>query len=117
MNGLRQRIVHVLTSHRLPLSDEKQLQAAIAGAFAAAGLTAEREVRLAPGDIVDFMVSDVAIEVKIKGNKRDIFRQVERYCGHQAVGGLVLATNVPMALPAQVCGKPTSVALLGLGWL
>jgi hypothetical protein len=117
VNGLRQRIVHILTSHRLPLSDEKQLQIEIAVAFASAGLAAEREVRLAPGDIVDFMVGDIAVEVKIKGSKRDIFRQVERYCEHNAVRELVLATNVPMALPPMVCGKPTSVALLGLGWL
>lgn len=117
MSALRQRIVHVLTSHRLPLSDEKQLQIAIGDAFTAAKLNFAREVRLAPGDIVDFMVEGCAVEVKIKGGKREIFRQVERYCAHKQVEELVLATNVPMGLPPAVWGKPCSIALLGMGWL
>lgn len=115
--NLRAQIVHLLTSHRLPLSDEKQLQQAMAAVFEAAGLPYEREVRLNDGDIVDFMVALTAVEVKIKGNRRDIFRQVERYCGHASVHDLVLATNVPMSLPSPICGKPVSVAHLGRGWL
>jgi hypothetical protein len=122
---LRARIVHLLTSHRLSLSDEKQLQEQIATVLSADGLYFRREHRLAPGDIVDFLILNqaeppiegVAIEIKIKGNRRDIFRQVERYCGHAAVHELVLATNVPMALPSPMCGKPVSVAHLGRGWV
>jgi hypothetical protein len=115
--SLRAQIVHLLTSHRLPLSDEKQLQQAMADVFTAADLEFRREVRLSDGDIVDFMVGVTAVEVKIKGNRRDIFRQVERYCGHADVYDLVLATNVPMSLPSPICGKPVSVAHLGRGWL
>jgi hypothetical protein len=114
---LRAQIVHILTSHRLPLSDEKQLQEAMAVVFSAANLTFQREVRLADGDIVDFMVGVTAVEVKIKGNRRDIYRQIERYCTHAAVAELVLATNVPMSLPAFINGKAVSVAHLGRGWL
>lgn len=123
--SLRSHIVHLLTSHRLSLSDEKQLQEQIATVLSGAGLHFRREHRLAPGDIVDFLVlnqaeppiAGVAIEIKIKGNRRDIFRQVERYCGHAAVTEIVLATNVPMGLPALIGGKPVSVAALGRGWL
>lgn len=128
--SLRATIIHLLTTHRLPLSDEKQLQAAIAGVLKAAALHFAREVYLGPRDIVDFMVYPdpvfdqlggarvgAAIEVKIKGNRRDIYRQVERYCGHAAVGEIVLATNVPMALPEFIDGKPTGIAALGRGWL
>ena len=113
----RAQIVHLLTSHRLPLSDEKQLQAAIAAVFETAGLPFQREVRLNEGDIVDFMVGRTAVEVKIKGNRRDIFRQLERYCDGASVGDIVLATNVPMGLPPEIRGKPASIALLGRGWL
>lgn len=120
----RAQIVHLLTSHRLPLSDEKQLQVAICDVFNAAGVAFAREFRLAPGDIVDFMVGElapieagIAIEVKIKGARRDIFRQVDRYCTHKGVREFVLATNVPMGLPPLIWDKPTSVAQLGRGWL
>jgi len=114
---LRLRIIDLLTAHRLPLSDEKALQAAMVTVFETAKLVFQREVHLGPRDIVDFMIENVAIEVKIKGARRAIFRQVERYCGYDAVGSIVLATNVPMNLPAQICGKPTSIAALGRGWL
>lgn len=115
--SLRTQIADLLTKHRLPLSDEKILQAEMAAVFEAAGIGFRREVRLGDGDIVDFMVGGCAVEVKIKGGKRSIYRQCERYCGHPEVSELVLATNVPMSLPAEICGKPVAVALLGLGWL
>lgn len=110
-------IVGLLTTHRLPLSDEKLLQLSISDVFEAAALDFEREVSLGDGDIVDFMVGDLAIEVKIKGERRAIFRQLERYCRHDAVGRILLATNVPMMLPVEIMGKPTAIAALGRGWL
>ena len=116
--SLSRQIVDVLTRNRLPLADEKALQAAMAAAFDRAGLPYAREVRLSDDDIVDFMVAErAAVEVKIKGARRSIYRQCERYCAHDRVSELVLATNVPMSLPATIGGKPASVALLGLGWL
>lgn len=116
-SALRAHIIELLTSHRLSLSDEKDLQAEISDVFEAAALDFEREVRLGAHDIVDFMVEGIAVEVKIKGSRRAIYRQLERYCGYDAVAGIVLATNVPMALPIDICGKPTAIAHLGRGWL
>lgn len=114
----RAYLVDVLTSHRLPLADEKELQAEIAKAFTSLGIAHRREVRLGDRDIVDFLVwDDTAIEVKIKGPARAIYRQVERYCGYDAVGSLVLATLKPIGMPDTVAGKPVSVAELGRGWL
>lgn len=115
--NLRAHIIELLTTHRLPLSDEKLLQEAIGDVFQAAALDFEREVHLGPRDIVDFMVEGIAVEVKIKGNRRDIYRQLERYCTYETVASIVLATNVPMALPVEICGKPTGIAALGRGWL
>lgn len=121
---LRAHILDLLIRHRLPLSDEKQLQAEMAKVFEVAKLSFRREVRLDARDIVDFMVDDllplaprIAIEVKIGGSRRAIFRQLERYAEHDAVGEIVLATNVPMNLPAEINGKPTAIAALGMGWL
>lgn len=123
--NLRGHIVELLTRHRLTLSDEKKLQEEIAVVLSDDGMLFRREHRLAPGDIVDFFVlyqtevafEGCAIEVKIKGNRRDIFRQCERYCRHDDVCELVLATNVPMGLPADIMGVPVALAALGRGWL
>ena len=60
---------------------------------------------------------DHAISSTSWSNRRDIYRQVERYCAYPVVGEIVLATNVPMALPDFIVGKPTGVAALGRGWL
>jgi hypothetical protein len=119
--SLRADILKLLTTHTFPLSDEKTLQAEMARAFTAAGIDFAREVHLGPGDIIDFMVGTtigaIGIEVKIKGARRAIFRQVERYCGYPAISEIILATNVPMSLPYEINRKPTAIAALGRGWL
>jgi hypothetical protein len=116
IDGMK-RLTRLLISHRLPLSDEKILQAEMASVFLGAGIAFDREVRLGDGDIVDFMVGGTAIEVKIKGARRAIYRQLERYARHERVAAILLATNVPMGLPALIGGKPAAVAELGRCWL
>jgi hypothetical protein len=111
---------------RLPLSDEKDTQAALVELFRANGIAFLREASLGDGDIVDFLIPGIdrnldapplALEVKIKGPRRAIFRQCQRCCAHESVGALLLATNVVMNLPSPLNGKPTAVAQLGRGWL
>jgi hypothetical protein len=119
--------VELLSMRRLTLADEKRLQIEIAEVLTSASVLAgssisfRREVRLGDGDIVDFMIDGpiegIAIEVKIKGNARSIYRQLERYCAHDEVRAIILATNVPMNLPDTINGKPTAIAALGRGWL
>lgn len=110
-------VVELLSRLRLPLADEKALQERIAEAFTLAGFVFEREVRLSPGDIIDFMVGDCGVEVKIKGRRREIFKQCVRYCSHERVHALVLATNIPMGLPESINGKPVAICDLGRAWL
>lgn len=62
-------------------------------------------------------VPGIAVEVKINGSRRDIYRQCERYCVHPEVVGLVLATVRAGALPATIAGKPALVVSLGRAWL
>lgn len=111
------QILDALRPARFPLSGEKPLQAAIGAQLLTHGFDARREVTLAPGDIVDFMVDGIAIEVKIKGGKRNILRQCERYAAHPSVSALVLVTNVAMGFPTTLNGKPTAVLNLGRAWL
>ncbi|AZO29341.1 hypothetical protein [Mesorhizobium sp. M1B.F.Ca.ET.045.04.1.1] len=112
-----QEIMGFLSRLRLPLSTEVKLQLAIAEEFNAAGVNYEREVQLSPEDRPDFMIGDVAIEVKIKGSKRAIFHQVERYAQHAKVRELILISNVAMGFPPEINGKPVYFHNLAKAWL
>lgn len=111
----------LLSGQRLPLISERDLQDAIEtllnGRFGATAF--QREKRLSETDIVDFWIieSGVAIEVKLKGGKLAIYRQCERYCAHDEVAGMALATAVPITLPPLINGKPATVIDLGRAWL
>lgn len=113
------RILRVLNSHRFPITTESRLQEAMHSALVDEGIPAVREFRLSAGSRIDLFVRDVGvgIECKIKGGRRDIWRQVERYCEHDQITALILATNVAMALPAEVHGKPTHVLHLARAWM
>ncbi|MEN5084281.1 hypothetical protein ABE438_17510 [Bosea sp. TWI1241] len=110
-------IVRLIESLRLPLSDEKALQAALEPHLLKHCGLALRENNLGDGDIIDFLVDGVGVEIKIKGQRRAIFRQCQRYCAHDSIQALVLATNAAMGLPTTIAGKPVFVASLGRGWL
>jgi hypothetical protein len=108
-------VAATLRGYRFRFSSERDLQDGIGRALAAAGYVFEREVRLAPGDIVDFVASDVGIEVKIAGSPQAIARQLMRYAGAPRVGALVLVTRSLQhahRFPAELAGKPLRVVTL-----
>ncbi|MCW1844172.1 hypothetical protein [Prosthecomicrobium hirschii] len=107
--GVIDIIRKVVRTHRWRLEDEKVLQGDLHVEFVAAGLSVEREVRLSPRDIIDFRIGAIGIEVKIKGSKRDIYRQIERYCGHGVLSSIVLIMNAPVGMPAEISGTPVHV--------
>lgn len=112
-------LLDVLRRARCDLGDEKRTQAQLAEVLAAAGVGFAREVRLAPGDIVDFLTDDgIAIEVKLKGaRKAEVVRQLARYARHDRVVGLVLVANLAMPALLSVGGKPLRMISLGRAWL
>lgn len=116
-------VLALIQRTRLPATPEKDVQAAIAATLEAAGIAFEREVRLAPGDIIDFLVEQEApaprlgIEVKIKGARRQILRQLERYAACDRIDELALVSSVAMGLPAALAGKRLHVVSLGRAWL
>lgn len=111
-------LLAVLRDARVDLSNEKRAQAAIAEAFSLAGVSFAREVRLSPSDIVDFVVGDVAIELKLRGaGKKDVYRQLCRYAAHDRVAAIVLASNLSMGLPETINGKDVYFVRLGEAWL
>lgn len=99
----------VIRGHRWRLEVEATLQAEISAKLTEAGIEHQREVRLDAKNRIDFLAGPVGIEVKIKGAKRDIYRQVERYALFDEISTLVLVTNVAVRMPATISGKPVHV--------
>lgn len=110
-------ILALLSRHRFDLSNEKRTQSDIESVLTAAGIVHEREKRLSGADIVDFLVDGVAIEVKIGGSRREIYRQLCRYAEHEAVRAIILVANLPMTLPPTINGRPAAVAQMGRAWI
>lgn len=113
-------IIRALRTQRFGVQDEKQLQAEIAwfliGRFPK--ISVEREYHFDADNIVDFLLDgSIGVEVKIKGAKRSIFRQCERYCQFDAVKIFILITNLSMGFPQEINGKPCYVVKLGHAWL
>src|SRR5690606_27675240 len=75
-------------------SQEKQTQADVERYLSLEGLNFEREYRLSPQDIPDFLIKiesgNIALEVKINCARRAIYRQLERYAAHKEVNGIIL---------------------------
>lgn len=75
----------------------------------------DREHRLGPGERLDFLVAgSIALELKIRAQRKSIYRQLERYARHDAVKGLVLVTASALGMPKAIEGKPIYVVQLGL---
>jgi hypothetical protein len=113
-----EHITSALASVRMDLSNELLTQAGIATALQRAGIPFRREVDLGLGDRIDFLCVDgVGIEVKLSGSARDIHRQLVRYCRHDDVRALILATAKSIGLPKAIDAKPCFVVSLSRGWL
>lgn len=109
-------IARFIEARRFPINSEKALQSAMAEEFERSGIVAKREVNLGDGCIIDFLIGEVGVEVKIKGQRREIYRQCERYCEHERIASLVLVTNAAMGMPQTLHGKPAMVVYLGKAW-
>jgi hypothetical protein len=101
------RVVEAISRKRFPLNDEKATQHGIMDALMESKEPFERERYLDAKNIIDFLTrSGVGIEVKIKGTKVSIYKQLERYSKFLCIEALVLVSNVSMALPEEINGKP-----------
>jgi len=80
-----ERIATHLKRARYRFSTEAILQASIAGVLDVGGFVFEREARLSDKERVDFMIGDVAVEVKIKGAFIAVVEQLGRYAAVERV--------------------------------
>ena len=117
-NSSIQALISLIRSARIDLSSEKRAQADVEQILTQAGILFDREFPLTESDIIDFMVQDIGIELKLKGaRKKEVYRQLCRYTRHPRVGSLILASNLSMGLPAQIEGKDAYFVRLGEAWL
>lgn len=110
-------ILDVITSSRFPVDNEKDLQSAIESKFIEKKVEFIREHRLDDKNIPDFFIDGIAIEVKIKGNAKSIYKQCVRYCEFNEVKILILLTNRSIGFPKEINGKPCYLISLGKSWL
>lgn len=89
-------IFQILSGYKFSLSSEKALQEEIANILKMRNITFKREVKLSENSFIDFFLSDIGIEVKIKGTASGIYRQLAKYCASEKINALILLTNRSM---------------------
>lgn len=106
-----------MSSSRFSLASEEELKLEMKAVLEAHGIPFEREYRLDAKNRPDFFVYEHAVEVKIKGSAKAIYRQCERYSAFPQVKGIYLITNKSMGFPETLNGKPCYIINLGKSWL
>ncbi|MFA0809303.1 hypothetical protein [Microbulbifer epialgicus] len=110
-----------LREGRFDYSDELICQNQIEKFLTARDIKYFREHSLSGAEVTDFYFpnSKLVLEVKAGKNwsKRRVYRQVERYCAHPDVEGLLLATGKVQGLPEAINGCPVRIYQMGLGFL
>ena len=108
-------IIEVFERYRVSCANEKELQRAIAAIFDLEGCEYDREVSLAPGDRIDFLVAGVGIEVKTGGSRTSLLRQLHRYAKHEKIECLLVISSRGSltSMPETVRGKPIHVLYVG----
>lgn len=106
-----------LSKYKLSLNAEKILQKEIAEVLRQ--FQPADEFRLDDNNIIDFYLpgTGIGIEVKIKGSRKEIYKQCLRYCEFDRIKILVLVTNRSLGFPKTINGKPCYVVNLGTAWL
>lgn len=112
-----QDVIKILSSYRFPLTIEKETQLAIERKLVENGVQYIREHKLDDKNIPDFFIDGIVIEVKIKGNAKQIYKQCERYAQFDSVKEILLVTNRSMGFPYEINNKPAYYINLGKAWL
>lgn len=105
-------VEQALTSHRFRFTSERVLQDGIELVLRTAGLAVEREAPLGTLGTIDFLVGHagsgrVGVEVKVRGLRADVTRQVHRYVQSDTLSALVVVTTRALLarLPETMNGK------------
>ena len=111
------QIAQAISSFRIRMSSEDQAQADIEEALRRKGVVFEAQKVLSPKDRIDAFCDGIAVEIKVKGTRAAIMRQLVRYAKLPEVGAVMLVSGV--AWPFQggdIEGKPFMFVNLGVAW-
>jgi len=117
MNTKLCNIIELLSKYQFSLTSETELQSQIKEILESNNIPFEKEYNLDDKNRPDFFLEGIALEVKIKGSAKSIYRQCERYCEFDAVSNLILVTNRSMGFPETLNDKPCYLIHLGQSWL
>lgn len=120
MSGDCKNIFELLRGKRFILSDEKKLQLELANIFNEEGIKFIREMPLDEKgeDIIDFLLEvGIGIEIKIKCNKRAMYRQLLRYSNSPKIEQIILITATNTGMPNSLEGKPVFILNISKAWL
>ena len=107
-------LTYTLESAVLRFSNEAELHEGIAEVLVSKQIPFEREVIITSHDRLDFLVGDIAIEVKVDGSAAEVLRQLHRYAQHERIGALILVTSRSrhQMLTKVLNGKPLECVYL-----
>jgi hypothetical protein len=111
-----QYLAETLAQRRFSYTCEKDLQEGLEQVLRSLDFDFEREYMLTPRDKVDFFLKKegIGVELKVKGSKTDVMRQLMRYATNDQVKSLVLVTTVAKhrGIPLEMQGKPIRIQYL-----
>lgn len=112
------QIQAALQGARFLCANEDELQRAVAKLFDEKGIPYKREKRLGTRERLDFFAEGgIAIELKVKTDRKSLLRQVLRYADHGIVREIIVAstTHAALNLPSEALGKPVHTVHL-MSW-
>lgn len=99
--GLGSELADFISLMRLGFVKEAEMQEKMEGRLEsfAARKNEEfiREAKLSEKDRIDFKVGPIGIECKVKGDRSEVYRQVQRYLEHDTLTALVLVCPWPIS--------------------
>lgn len=107
-------IASTINRQRFRFANEWELQRGIALVLTSLGLSFKSEVKLGPGDRIDFLVADIGIEVKVDMGLAGVTRQLWRYADYPEIQTFILVTtrHIHQQLPLEMKGKQILVVYL-----
>ncbi|WP_431976027.1 hypothetical protein [Micromonospora haikouensis] len=109
-------VAQLFGAHRYRYVNELELHDCLDEVLRAAGVVADREVRLTARERIDFLLpSGLGVEVKVAGSPGAVHRQMARYAAQPSIRALLLVTTRPthlQGLPAGIGGVPVLSVLL-----
>lgn len=110
------KVLAILNNYSFQFDNEKELQELLFNVFQKHKIPFEKEYNLGKDGIIDFFYRGVGIEVKIKGQKKSIYRQCRRYAENDEIKALILLSSNSVFLPDKINDKDVYTQKIRYRW-